>query len=73
MDTAFAADETMLAWKEYPRTIGGLSKYMSWFKDFKRPRDLHNIAKDTKKPHAAVSLFGANYERSGVLLSHDLE
>ena len=39
-DKTFPADETMLSWKEYPRTVGGLSKYINWFKDFKRPRDL---------------------------------
>jgi hypothetical protein len=30
----------MLSWKEYPRTVGGLAKYLSWFKEFKRPKDL---------------------------------
>ena len=39
-DHSFPADVSMLAWKEYPRTIGGLAKYISWFKDFRRPRDL---------------------------------
>lgn len=39
-DRSFPADETMLSWKEYPRTVGGLAKYLSWFKEFKRPRDL---------------------------------
>ena len=30
-DTTFPADETMLSWKEYPRTVGGLAKYLNWF------------------------------------------
>jgi len=38
-DHSFPADETMLSWKEYPRTVGGLGKYLGWFKEFKRPRD----------------------------------
>jgi hypothetical protein len=63
----------MLAWKEYPRTIGGLAKYLNWFKDFKRPRDLHTIAANTKNPHATVSLFGSNFEQNGNILSHSLE
>ena len=73
MDHSFPADETMLSWKEYPRTVGGLSKYLSWFKDFKRPRDLHSIAKDTKNPHPTVSLFGKNFESSGKLMTTELE
>jgi hypothetical protein len=48
----------MLRWKEYPRTVGGLAKYLTWFKDFKRPQEMHTLAKDTKNPHARVSLFG---------------
>lgn len=39
-DHSFPADQTMLSWKEYPRTIGGLTKYLNWFKDFRRPKDL---------------------------------
>jgi hypothetical protein len=35
----------MLSWKEYPKTIGGLGKYLSWFKDFRRPKDLLNMSK----------------------------
>lgn len=54
-DHTFPADETMLSWKEYPRTVGGLAKYLSWFKDFKRPKDLILIGKE---PQSKVSLFG---------------
>lgn len=50
----------MLAWKEYPRTIGGLAKYISWFKDFRRPRDL--ILQ--KSEGNEVSLFGHNYDKT---------
>jgi hypothetical protein len=45
----------MLSWKEYPRTVGGLAKYLSWFKDFKRPKDLVLISKELQ---SKVSLFG---------------
>ena len=31
-DPSFPADESMLRWKEYPRTVGGLAKYLTWFK-----------------------------------------
>jgi|TARA_B110000305_G_C19312046_1_gene574461 hypothetical protein len=72
-DHSFPADETMLSWKEYPRTVGGLAKYLSWFKEFKRPKDLHSIAKDTKNPHPTVSLFGKDFESKGKLSAHDLE
>ena len=72
-DESFPADETMLSWKEYPRTIGGLAKYLSWFKDFQRPKDLHSIAKDTKNPHPTVSLFGKSFEKTGKMQSYDLE
>jgi len=72
-DHSFPADETMLSWKEYPRTVGGLAKYLSWFKEFKRPKDLHSIAKDTKNPHPNVSLFGKDFESKGKLSAHDLE
>ena len=40
-DESFPADQSILSWKEYPRAIGGLAKYLNWFKDFKRPKDLH--------------------------------
>ena len=30
-DQSFPADATMLSWKEYPRTVGGLAKYLNWF------------------------------------------
>ena len=33
-DDAFPPHETMLSWKEYPRTVGGLGKYLNWFKGF---------------------------------------
>jgi hypothetical protein len=46
-DDSFPADESMLSWKEYPRTVGGLAKYLSWFKEFKRPLDLHYLTQDT--------------------------
>ena len=39
-DQQFIADDSLLSWKEYPRTVGGLSKYSTWFKDFKRPSEL---------------------------------
>ena len=64
-DTSFPADETMLSWKEYPRTVGGLAKYLSWFKEFKRPRDLQHLAHGSKGPHSYVSLFGKQYEQTG--------
>jgi hypothetical protein len=46
-DHSFPADQTMLSWKEYPRSIGGLAKYLSWFKDFRRPKDLLNMSAKT--------------------------
>lgn len=55
----------MLSWKEYPRAIGGLSKYLSWFKDFKRPKDIVK----TKIP----SLFGKQFETTGVMNSINFE
>ena len=72
-DHSFPADETMLSWKEYPRTVGGLAKYLSWFKQYMRPKDLHSMAKDTKNPHETVSLFGKHFEKTGKLMSYDLE
>ena len=63
----------MLSWKEYPRAIGGLAKYLSWFKDFKRPHDLHSITKDTKKPHRKVSLFGSEFDHFGKINLAGLE
>ena len=59
----------MLAWKEYPRTIGGLAKYISWFKDFRRPRDLIL----PKSEGNEVSLFGHNYDKTQTLVSYDIE
>lgn len=47
-DHSFPGDETMLSWKEYPRTVGGLAKYLSWFKDFKRPKDLYQLTSNSK-------------------------
>lgn len=65
-DHSFPADQTMLSWKEYPKTSGGLSRYLSWFKDFRRPRDLHS----TKQP---VSLFGADFDKNKVLNAENIE
>jgi len=72
-DQSFPADATMLSWKEYPRTVGGLAKYLNWFQDFKRPKDLHSMAIDTKNPIQSVSLFGNEYEKTGKLVSSNLE
>jgi hypothetical protein len=72
-DPSFPADESMLRWKEYPRTVGGLAKYLTWFKDFKRPQEMHTLAKDTKNPHAGVSLFGKKFEKTGKFAAYDLE
>jgi hypothetical protein len=72
-DKSFPADETMLSWKEYPRTIGGLGKYLSWFKDFKRPADFHSSSKGTHSQMMPVSLFGSDYEKTGKLTTHSLE
>lgn len=60
----------MLSWKEYPRTVGGLAKYLSWFKDFKRPSQLLINAKG---PTKKVSLFGENFKQTGKLSAYDLE
>jgi hypothetical protein len=72
-DHSFAADETMLSWKEYPRTVGGLAKYLSWFKEFKRPRDLQVMSQGSKGPHSYVSLFGRQFEQTGKLAAFNLE
>lgn len=58
----------MLSWKEYPRTIGGLAKYLSWFKDFRRPKDLHNMSKHNES-HPEVTLFG----KDDTLVTNDIE
>jgi hypothetical protein len=57
-DHSFQADETMLSWKEYPRTVGGLAKYLTWFKEFKRPHDLLVMKQNINGMHSYVSLFG---------------
>jgi len=67
-DHSFPADQTMLSWKEYPRTVGGLSRYLSWFKDFRRPKDLHNMSKP-KDQVPQVSLFGKDFESTQKLYS----
>ena len=72
-DHSFPADETMLSWKEYPRTVGGLGKYLSWFKDFKRPRDFFAKTKETNSKMIEPSLFGKNFESTGQLAAYDLE
>jgi len=48
----------MLSWKEYPRTIGGLAKYLSWFKDFRRPSDLILSNAGNQTDQTPASLFG---------------
>lgn len=64
----------MLSWKEYPRQIGGLSKYLSWFKDFKRPAELQTLAKEKgKEKMAKLSLFGSTYESTGKMSSTNFE
>lgn len=73
-DHSFPADQTMISWKEYPRTIGGLSKYLSWFKDFRRPRDLHDVTKNSGQGAIPpVSLFGSEYEKTGKMLDYGFE
>ena len=59
----------MLSWKEYPRSIGGLSKYITWFNDNRRPRDLVLVQK--KSPE--VSLFGTHYDKTGKLYTKEFE
>jgi hypothetical protein len=59
----------MLSWKEYPRSIGGLSKYLTWFKDYRRPRDLILVQKNAPE----VSLFGSYFEKTGKLYNRDFE
>jgi hypothetical protein len=51
----------MLSWKEYPKTIGGLTKYYAWFKEYRRPRDLNEISK-TNSSVSEISLFGSSYK-----------
>ena len=68
-DHSFPADQTMLSWKEYPRENGGMAKYLQWFKDFRRPRDLMEF--NSTQPQ--VSLFGSTHEKTGKLLDHDFE
>jgi hypothetical protein len=64
----------MISWKAYPRTVGGLTKYLTWFKDFRRPKDLVHIASSkSKRSASAVTLFGKEYEKSGELNSHSFE
>jgi hypothetical protein len=60
----------MLSWKEYPRTIGGLSRYLSWFKEFRRPKDIYSMSKH-QTPN--LSLFGATYDKSNKLLASGIE
>lgn len=59
----------MLSWKEYPRENGGLAKYLQWFKDFRRPRDLIEF----NTTQSEVSLFGSTYDKSGSLLKKNFE
>lgn len=61
----------MLSWKEYPRSIGGLSKYLSWFKDFKRPGEILKLKE--KKTKTKVSLFGKLWEKSKIMTSSNFE
>jgi hypothetical protein len=55
-DNGFFADDSILSWKEYPRTVGGLSKYLSWFKEFKRPRDLLRVSSQEHDLNSAKRL-----------------
>ena len=72
-DKGFAADESILSWKEYPRSVGGLSKYLSWFKNFKRPIELLGTQAPSRKKDTHLSLFGSQYETSGKFQTYDLE
>lgn len=64
----------MISWKEYPRAIGGLSKYLTWFKDFRRPRDMHDVSKNSGLGVIPpVSLFGSEFEKTGKLLDYGFE
>lgn len=73
-DHSFPADQTMISWKAYPRTVGGLTKYLTWFKDFRRPRDLvHVAAAKGKGVVPTVKLFGHDYEKTGELNSRSFE
>lgn len=67
-DHTFPADTSMLQWKEYPRTIGGLSKYTSWFKDFRRPKDILEMSKDKT---TSVTLFGKDFDSTKKLSIND--
>ena len=59
----------MLSWKEYPRTIGGLTKQLAWFKDFRRPSDMFQVSKNRGQGTIPpVSLFGSEYEKTGKML-----
>lgn len=71
-DHSFPAEQSMLSWKEYARTVGGLSRYLSWFKDFRRPKDLHNMSKP-KDQIPEVSLFGKDWETSRKLATSGFE
>lgn len=74
-DHSFPADQTMLSWKEYPRTIGGLTKYLNWFKDFRRPKDLITATQSTgkKDQKLQVTLFGQQFESTQDLNSVSFE
>lgn len=73
-DHSFPADQTMLSWKEYPRTIGGLTKQLAWFKDFRRPSDMYQVSKNRGQGTIPpVSLFGSEYEKTGKMLNHGFE
>jgi hypothetical protein len=62
----------MLSWKEYTRTTGGLSRYLTWFKDFRRPKDIHSMSKP-KDRVAKVSLFGEKFDATQRLMDSDFE
>lgn len=62
----------MLTWKEYPKTIGGLTKYYAWFKEYRRPRDLIEISKDNSSV-PAISLFGSSYKQTGKINNNNFE
>jgi hypothetical protein len=65
----------MLSWKEYPRTVGGLSKYLNWFKDFKRPMDILKTAnsKDKSIVKTKLSLFGKKLDSGFKINFNDIE
>jgi hypothetical protein len=62
----------MLSWKEYPRTIGGLGKYLTWFRNFRRPKDLLNMSKH-QDDVPEVTLFGSDYDKTNKLVSTGIE